>query len=44
MYNFFYNLWIMNKISEEKLENAVVKGLLTSEEKRKIVETLKFNE
>lgn len=38
-YAFFLNLWVMKKINETTLTNAVTKGYITEEEKTAIMAT-----
>lgn len=39
MYKFFFNLWVSDRISKERLEKAVTKGFITTSEKEEILET-----
>lgn len=42
MFDFLYNMWIMGRISEDKLQEQVNKGRITEEEYEKIVNTPKI--
>lgn len=39
MYQFLLNLWIMKKIDETRIQNAVTKGYITQEEANIILAT-----
>ncbi|CAM4014876.1 hypothetical protein P9223_06825 [Geobacillus stearothermophilus] len=41
MYQFLLNLWIMNRITETNIQNAVNKGFITQEEANTILATPK---
>jgi hypothetical protein len=41
MYNLLLNLWIMNRISETNIQNAVTKGYITQEQADTILATPK---
>lgn len=41
MYQFLLNLWIMNRINETNIQNAVNKGFITQEEANTILATPK---
>jgi len=42
MYQFLLNLWVMNRISEANIQNAVTKGFITQEEANAILATPKI--
>ena len=39
MYNFTLNMWVMKKITEEKINRYVTKGYITEEEAQMILAT-----
>lgn len=39
MYDFFLNMWIMRKVTDEQLQAMVTKGKITSEEYQAIIAT-----
>lgn len=41
MYEFLYNMWIMNRITEEKLHEKVERGRITEEEYQEIINSPK---
>lgn len=40
-YNFLYNMWIMGKLTETQVQNAVTKGYITQDEANQIIATPK---
>jgi hypothetical protein len=43
MYKFLFNLWIMGRIDETRIANAVTKGVLTQAEADEILATPQLN-
>lgn len=41
MYQFLLNLWVMNRITETNIQNAVAKGFITQEQADTILATPK---